>query len=358
MTSISPIYIILLVLLCLSVCFHKNKVLLYFNMSLMLVMGILRDFTVGTDIQVYFEHYRFLNDYNDIFDADNDAFEPGFIALIVLFKKFIGGEYLTFISLVFIPFFLGFMKFIFYRKVSVPLALLFFYMWGFYFNGYNLMRQMLAIGTIMFFIPLLYERKYWKFSVAVVITALLFHKSSVVMLLLIPFHYWTTVKNKFPAKKWLHALVIASFAMFFVGKTYFQSALMPLVALYDAHYSYYIMGLETEELGYTFNLGQSLAACLLIYIYKKKSMDFEMLVFTFGVAVYNIMGMFSAFGPRLAMYWTLFGVVLFPCIMSRVNRKKIKELMYTFVFIIYLSIRFFYNYHFNNIDEVNPYLFR
>lgn len=358
MTSISPIYIFLLVLLCLSVCFHKNKVLLYFNMSLMLVMGILRDFTVGTDIHVYFEQYRFLHDYDDILGADNTSFEPGFIALIVLFKDFVKGEYLTFISLVFIPFFLGFMKFISYRKVSAPLALLFFYMWGIYFNGYNAMRQMLAIGTTLFFIPLLYERKYLKFAVATVITALLFHKSSVVMLLLIPFHYWTTVKDKCLSKKWLYALVAMSFAMYFTGKMFLQSILEPLVMLFDARYSYYIMGNETEDLGFTFNLGQSLAACLLIYLYKKRSMNFEMMVFIFGIAVYNIMGMFSAFGPRLAMYWTLFGVVLFPDIMSHVNRRKIKELACAFVFIIYLFVRFFYSYHFNNIDEVNPYLFR
>ena len=358
MTSISPIYIILLVLLCLSVCFRKNKALLYFNMSLMLVMGILRDFTVGTDIHVYFEQYRFLHDYDDILDADNTSFEPGFIALIVLFKDFVKGEYLTFISLVFIPFFLGFMKFISYRKVSAPLALLFFYMWGIYFNGYNAMRQMLAIGTTLFFIPLLYERKYLKFAVATVITALLFHKTSVVMLLLIPFHYWATVKGKCLSKKWLYALVAMSFAMFFVGKTFFQSILMPLVMLYDEHYTYYVMGNDAEELGYTFNLGQSLAACLMIYLYKKKSMDFEMLVFIFGISVYNIMGMFSTFGPRLAMYWTMFGVVLFPSILSHVNRRKIRELACAFVFIIYLFVRFFYSYHFNNIDEVNPYLFR
>ena len=356
-TSISPIYVCLLLTLSLSVCFPKNKLLLYFNILLMWVLALFRDITVGTDTLGYSDDYQMLHGFDDIYKIRHD-FEIGFVALIVWFKEYITPDYLPFVSLIFIPFFAGCLRFISFRQVSFPLALFFLYVWGAYFFAYNAMRQMMVLGIVLLFIPWLYQRKYAKFAIAVIITALLFHRSGIIMLSLIPVHYWITVKGRFPAKVWLYAMVWISFAMFFVGKTFLQNLLMPIVSIYDATYSYYILGSHNEELGFTYNLGQSIAASLLIFIYKREKMNFEMFLFVLGISVYNIMGMFSNYGPRLAIYWTLFGIVLFPQVIANRDQKSKQERICIFIFICYMLIRFFYSYHFNNISEINPYILR
>lgn len=353
---ISPVYVYLLLLLILAICFPKNKILLYICITMMLLLGILRDITVGTDTFGYYSDYRTLHGFGDVYKIYHD-FEPGFIALIVWFKKYITPDYLPFVSLIFIPFFAGCLRLISYKKVSFPLALFFLFTWGFYFVAYNIMRQMMALGIIFLFIPWLYERKYVKFAIAVLVTALLFHRSSAILLSLIPIHYWVTVKDKFPAKTWLYAAVWISFVIFFVGKTFMQGLLSPIVTLVDPTSLNYIMGNENIELGFTYNSGQSLAASLLIFLYRKGKMNFEMFLFILGISVYNIMGMLSMFGSRLAVYFTLFGIIIFPHILSYRNLNK-KEHICLFVFFLYTAIRFAYAYYINNNGEVNPYLFR
>lgn len=356
-TSLSPIYACLLLTLSLSACYPKNKPLLYFNILLMWVLALFRDITVGTDTLGYSDDYQMLHGFDDIYKIRHD-FEIGFVALIVWFKKCITPEYLPFVSLIFIPFFAGCLRFISYKKVSFPLALFFLFTWGAYFFAYNGMRQMMVLGIVLLFIPWLYQRKYVKFAIAVLITALLFHRSGAIMLSLIPVHYWITVKDRFPAKKWLYMMVWISFVMFFIGKTFLQNLLVPIISLYDVTYTGYILGNESVELGFMYNLGQSLAASLLIFLYRKGRMNFEMFLFILGISVYNIMGMFSLYGPRLAIYWTIFGIVLIPQVLTNRNRKTKQEQMCIFIFICYAFINFFYSYHFNNFGEVNPYVLR
>lgn len=353
---ISPIYVCLLLLLALSVIFPQKRILIYVNILILFAMGVFRGVTVGYDCWGYSADYHILNDFKDIYKIAHD-FELGFVALIVWFKKVVTEDYLPFVSLLFIPFYCGCLKFMHYKDISYPLALFVLYTWGFYFFAYNAMRQMMVVGIILLFIPWLYKEKYVKFAAVVIVTALLFHRSAVIMLMLIPFHYWVAVKGVFPAKKWLYILVLGSFAMFFVGKTFLQNLLLPIVLLYDSSYSYYILGYEVEELGFMYNLGQAIAACLLIFMYKRGAMDFEMWVFILGIAVYNIMGMFSTYGFRLALYWTIFGVVLIPHILQFRNRGISKSVAF-YCFMAYTFYRFFYSYYLNNIDAVNPYLLR
>lgn len=356
-TSISPIYVCLLLTLSLSVCFPKNKPLLYFNILLMWVLALFRDITVGTDTLGYSDDYQMLHGFDDIYKIRHD-FELGFVALIVWFKEYITTDYLPFVSLIFIPFFAGCLRFINFKQVSFPLALFFLYTWGAYFFAYNGMRQMMVLGIVLLFIPWLYQRKYAKFAIAVIITALLFHRSGIIMLSLIPVHYWITVKGRFPAKKWLYAMVWISFAMFFIGKTFLQKLLVPIISLFDVTYTSYILGNESVELGFMYNLGQSLATSLLIFLYKRGETDFEMLLFIIGISVYNIMGMFSVFGPRLAIYWTIFGIALIPRVLTNLDKKRKQEQICAFIFICYTLVIFLYSYHFNNFGEVNPYIFR
>lgn len=352
---ISPVYIWLLVFLCVSVCFPKNKPLIYLNIAFMLFLGVMRGITVGTDCLGYSFDYYILDSFKDVYKIRH-SFEIGFIALIIGFKKCITEDYLPFVSLIFIPFFWGCLKFIHYRRESFPLALFFLYTWGHYFAAYNIMRQMMALGIMLIFMPLLYKRKYLYFSFAVIVTALLFHQSGLFMLFLIPLHYYVSVRQRFPSKRLLYLALIVSFSTFFVGKTYLQSILSPILLLFDSNYIGYILGYEEEELGFTANLGQTLIACMLVYLYRRGKMDMEMVAFTAAVVLYNLLGIFSSAAPRLTEYWTIFGIVLFPYFINE-NKTRNKKVFLLILF-LYSLIRFFNAYYINNAGEINPYVLR
>ena len=352
---ISPVYIYLLASLGVSVCFPKNKFLIYLNITLMLFLGIMRGITVGTDCLGYSFDYYILDNFGDVYKIYH-SFEIGFVTLIIYFKKYITEDYLTFVSCLFIPFFWGCLKLIHYRKQSIPLALFFLYTWGYYFAAYNIMRQMMALGIMLFFMPLLYKGKYLKFSISVIITALLLHQSGLFMLLLIPLHYIVTVRQIFPCKKVLYAALVVSFASFFVGKAYLQSLLNPFLALFDTKYVNYVLGFEEEELGLIGNLGQTLVACMLVYLYRRGKMDMEMIAFTVAVVLYNLLGIFSSAAPRLTQYWTILGIVLLPYFVNENGTRKKK--IFLLVLFSYSLLRFFNAFYVNNAGEINPYILR
>lgn len=214
----------------------------------------------------------------------------------------------------------------------------------------------MALGIMLFFMPLLYKGKYLKFSISVIITALLFHQSGLFMLLLIPLHYIVTVRQIFPCKKVLYAALVVSFASFFVGKAYLQSLLNPFLALFDTKYVNYVLGFEEEELGLIGNLGQTLVACMLVYLYRRGKMDMEMIAFTVAVVLYNLLGIFSSAAPRLTQYWTILGIVLLPYFVNENGTRKKK--IFLLVLFSYSLLRFFNAFYVNNAGEINPYILR
>ena len=355
---ISPIYVILLVLIIVNV-FNKNRYLTYFNITFMFLLGLLRNITVGTDTMGYEMDFHILKNFNDVYKIRHD-FEWGFLWLIINFKKYVTNEYLPFVSLIFIPFLLGCLQFIRYKCVSIAVATFFLYTWGYYFLAFNIMRQMMALGIMLLFMPLLYKGKYIKYAVAIIVISLLFHKSGILMIGLIPLHYYVMKKGFFPNKLLIYGILILSFSLFFFGKTFMQSFLMPIVSLLDATSGHYIIGRENEELGWLFNLGQTLITCFIVFFYKRGRMDFEFLVFICGISLYNIMGMFSIAAPRVAVYWTCFGIVLFSYMFQNGNLKmsRFKYFLFSGGLFAYSLYRFYYSYCLNNLGEINPFVFR
>ena len=355
---ISSIYVILLTLVIVNV-FNKNRYLTYFNIAIMFLLGISRNITVGTDTMGYEMDFHMLKGFDDVYKLDH-GFEWGFLWLIITFKKYVTNEYLPFVSLIFIPFLLGVFNFIKYKRVSYPLAIFFLYTWGYYFLAFNIMRQMMTLGLMLMCLPILYKGKYVKYAVTVILISLLFHKSGILMLGLIPLHYYIVKKGLFPQKALIYGILIISFALFFFGKTFMQSFLMPIVLLLEASSEHYIMGMGNKELGWMFNLGQTLITCFIVFFYKRGRMDFEFLVFVCGISLYNIMGMFSVVAPRLACYWTCFGMVLLPYMQQSdsIKKRKFKYILFFVGVLAYSLYRFLYSYHFNNLGEVNPFVFR
>lgn len=356
--QLSPIYVFLLVSL-FTGFITENKRITTFNILFMLCLGIMRAITVGTDCLGYRADFVIFDSFKDEWKLEHD-FEPGFLALIWLFKHYIVNNYPLFVSLIFFPFMLGSLAFIKRKQVLASIALFVLFMWGFYFNAYNIMRQMMCVGLLLYCTMWLDKGKYYLYIFSCILISYLFHTSGVVMILLAPLHYlWKKHKIDLSHKLWLWSALIGSWILFFYGKTFLQGILMPVILAIDGSYQNYIVN-ENKDLGYLFSLGQTLIACYLVYFHKRGQMDFELSVFVLGVVFYNLMSMFSVYAPRVAIYFLIYAIVFIPNLIQSVKESQSKRQYKLLLFgvIAYSFYRFISMYCLNNTGEVNPYTFR
>lgn len=350
---ISVEYIILLILLLISL-FKQSKILIYLSIFFMLLLAVCRDITVGTDFLGYFEDFQIIHNPEHDKDIIYHSFEIGFIYLIYLFKK-ITTDYLLFGSLIYLPFFFGCLKFMKESNINIAYGLFVFYTYGFYFSGYNIMRQMMCIGLILSFIGLLYKCKYKCFAAIVIAFSLLFHRSSIIFLFLIPIHYYAT-KIDIVNKKVLYIMVILSYCVYYVGANFFLgifSTFTSTLGLSDYSAGY----LRTDsEGGNTVSLMYTFLTLLIIYCKSPHKGKFQILTFVFSIVIYNLLNIIPTYASRAVWGLMAFSMVLIPQMLMDKNTLH-KKLFFPAVIIFGLGY-FFYAYYMNNFGEINPYIWR
>ena len=82
-----------------------------------------------------------------------------------------------------------------FRKITIPWMIVFGYMLFFYWYGFSLMRQSLALSICMYSLTFLYDRKYIPFILCIII-GYLFHNSSIFMLFMPFVMYMEKVKHR------------------------------------------------------------------------------------------------------------------------------------------------------------------
>ena len=261
-------YIFLGILLIIACVFNKNKKLPYVALGVMVILGMMRGIDVGTDHAGYEDDFYLIKTFKSMNVMRHD-FEIGYVSLILLFKKF-SNDYLTFASLAIPVTLWGFWKFIDTFKVNKAYSLSLFYFSGMYFATFNVMRQMMAVGIILGFIKWLLDKRYLKFGILIVLVSLLFHKSTLISLVLIPIHYYSLKYSVLP-KKHIAILAGACFAAFYIGKEFVQNtslAILLSIGLGD-RYDGYLSGMSEEDIS---NLTATmLTIYFLIWLYFKKN---------------------------------------------------------------------------------------
>lgn len=352
---ISTEYIILLVLLIIY-CFKRNsKPLGLIVIGYMILLGMMRGLEVGTDHLGYFEDFLQLKRFDHYELVIRHRWEEGFVACILLFKKF-SNDYLTFSSLLFPPTILGLVYFI--RKNHVPMAyaLLSMFMLGIYFTAYNAIRQYLALALVLAFIDLVYQKKYVKFAVVTLVVALMFHHSTVLLLLLIPFHIYSE-KHKVCKKKVLYIAIVASWCMFFTGKLFMQNTLTMITAIVGMNeFDGYIEGWEEEDIGNLTATMYTLFTLILIYCQGKKQTSFVTICFSSFAILFNIFQMMSTQSGRVAFPFMCFWMIAIPvALMDKTTKHRKLLFLATIVFCVGYFLR---SYYFSNQGDINPYYWR
>lgn len=316
---------------------------------------MMRGLEVGTDHLGYFEDFVRLKRFDNYAAVIRHRWEEGFVACILLFKRF-SNDYLTFSSLLIPPTVLGLACFIHKSRVPMAYALLLMFTLGLYFIAYNAMRQMLGNAIVLAFIDLVYQKKYVKFAIVTVIVAFLFHHSTAMLLILIPFYHYAEKRESYN-KKVMCMIVFVSWLMFFVGKLFMQNILTGLTMVVGMNeFDGYIEGWDEEGINNLTASMYTIYTLLFIYCQGKRQNTFVTICFTTFTVLYNIFQMMTTQSGRVAYPFMCFWMIAIPMALMD---KTTKHRRWLFLATVVFSLAYFLkNFYFFNYGDVNPYVWR
>lgn len=349
---ISIEYLFILFLVSLYILKPQMKLLNWLIPFVFLFFGMARGLNVGTD-HAFYEHI--IDSFRGFKSPNWDLFhfEKGYLFLAALFKLY-SNNYLLFTSLTFILFMGGVMIFISSYKINNSWAYFIFYTFGFYFLGYNTMRQTIGIALNLACISLLYKRKFLYFGTLTLLIALLMHKSGAILILLIPI-YNLSEKLKTIPKSVLYFIVVFSFLSFYIGQHYIKDLFMTVLStinLSDDYYQY--IEYESESYGNALSIMYSLFAIALIYFKTESGDKFCFYTYIFSIVLFNFANMMNGRAIRMADGFMFFLIPLIPLMLKERLQYKMIFKVIVLLFCIAYFVRSFW---LGNVGEVNPYYY-
>lgn len=348
------IYTVLSVLAILCLILRRSKIGIAGAIILSVMMAFVAFFRgdyVGSDYENYIYIYNHANNLKAT-DITGDTIDIGFAALILFFKAF-GFGHVVFYGFCYLVFWGGVIKYCRFIKADLIYSIFFFYFLGYYFNSFNILRQMMAIGIVLFIIPQLYKRKYFIFIMLLILIALV-HKSVLLCLLLVPIYIISQKKEI--NKTFLTIILICSYAIYYIGMTYFYqylTLLMHVLNVTDSFGQYVENGELRQEIGNLTSTAYTLFAFLLIFCKNKKTYRFETNTVVLSYALFNVGNLLMVQGIRIFMWFNIFAVPLLPLMILEKNTKY-RTLFQIASLVMVLSL-FVIQYVIGNNNEVKPY---
>lgn len=326
------------------------------------ILAGLRDVSIGTDVSGYIE-----SEFNIAIAIDSfkEYFsliwkkEKGYLLLVFVIAKYFGDIhwllfFMSFITMTCI--YVGAWKF--RKDVSLSMILLLYFCF-FYNDSYNMVRQSMSMSIVFMAIPYLFEKKYVKYLVFILIASL-FHSTAVIGIahFLI---YWflytkkmTFGKNEKNLRSWILIAVLAGVCVLL---PYICSSLVG-IGLLDAKYLYYFKNESVSN-----NLFQTIIYLLQIFMTVVYSCDIRQnmkeseffktnLFFTFiTLQLTNVM----YYGNRISLYFGIVNVVLIAFFLEISNSKRSK--FFTVIIITFIALTYWvYVYVIGNSSNTYPYI--
>ncbi|WP_125566028.1 EpsG family protein [Companilactobacillus insicii] len=219
----------------------------------------------------------------------------------------------------------------------------------FYFESFNIQRQMLAVSMVMLSMALL-SRHRFVWSILMFTLAVGVHSTAIFAI--VGFLIWFVKKSKLTFGI---AIIIAALSNFFLA-----SLLNNFSQIFD-HYQMYtdavlVSGGGTLILG-IFLLAIACAAIFLTDILHDKVAGFTIFMTSIGAVLY-IVGMRSQLIIRMADYFAIYSIVAVPQTVMAISRQfrghKMVNLVLTTI-VIFAGLTIFYYKLFNNLGEIIPY---
>lgn len=178
-----------------------NRFFSYFLLSCFVLLPSIiegcRDWDLGSDMQGYGSAYFYnAQSYDNIhlFLANLDSKEYAYHILCYLCGKIGTINFYMFIAAVIKMIMLA-LTCIYFREKTIVWLFVFCYMMFFYWYGFSLMRQSLALSICMFSLTFFYERNYLGFILCVCV-AYTFHNSAIFMCFILVIRYLEQYKNR------------------------------------------------------------------------------------------------------------------------------------------------------------------
>lgn len=354
--SFSIFYILLCVLACLCLLRPQNKRLFIFTSLIATFILVCRGVDVGTDYKSYILNFQDNANSWDFSIGDNFGIDVGFVSLMYFFKK-ISLNYFIFFGIVYIVFYLCLLRYVKYKNVDYGWFIFLYFFLGYYFMAFNIMRQLMSIAIILLFIPLLDKKKYTYFAFIVIIVSLLFHKSEIEMLLLIPIHFISN-KTKKINKPILLAILVGSFCVFYVGRLILYDSMSLLITLLqiENQYGVYIDRIDFRDgFGNMTSLLFTTFACLLVLCKNSRTYVFETNAVVLSYVLFNIGNMLATQATRIYLDFNVFILVLIPLMICEkgISHHRLFKIATIMLCLVYFS----YSYIICNRDGIKPYYF-
>lgn len=348
--SLSIEYLILLLVIIFCIIWdEENKHAFVVLMLIMTFMGVFRGLNVGSDHAGWEQDFYIIKSFGSSYYHD---FEIGYVSLILFFKHF-SNDWLWFSGLTFLVPMIGTFYFIKQYKISYAWAIFIFYIFGIYFAAFNSMRQYMAICSIAAFSYLLNEKKYLIFALLTIAVALLLHKSTIIMLLLIPIHLF--VQNKHIHKVYLYLIIIFSYLLSYVDV---KIIILPILAILDfiglaGDYSQYASS-EAHLNSNIYALVLTLYVLLLVFVSDNNDFSSEKYTVVLFIVLYNIFNLLSIYGTRVAYPFEYYLIVYVPMLLKKLNGTRNGIILKIATLVCGLGY-FLACFAISNVSSVNPY---
>lgn len=328
------IYLYLFLIFCLL--FKKNIFLFLISYIYLLFLGGFRSFETGTDVNNYYQIFKYIQDGGESFSFAAKIVEPGWFIInwlcAVTFNDFRAVLFVS-IFLSTLPIFIRAWN---YREKTFSI-ILYYVLLFFYLNSYNIMRQMIAVSFVFYSLLFLEQKKMKKFYILIMMASL-FHYSAL-FCLIFPY-YLRKIKLSLP-------LVLTFIVVTYIAGVYILPIIFSKLP-FIGKYSFYLMNDSASG-----SLSRLLLNIFFIFIYAtchyaKKNIYLKL--FFAGILIYNILA-FSPAAARLALYFIVAQLSLFPFLDSKFywNKIALKTLSFLYASIYYFTMLL------ANSGEIVPY---
>lgn len=351
-------WIIFVVLGILSFYLKNREHAFIISFIILLFLGSTRGSTVGNDMRGgYSMEFSTIHSEPRTWGRIMPQFEIGFSWLMGNFKDHVANNSMFFFHLLFFITFL--MRFYTIRQYSIDgsLTLLFMFGLSYYFNLYNTMRQEFAFSIICLFFPLVLDKKkYFQFVILTIMTAYLFHKSQILLLLLIPVSIF--YKKDFLSMRNLIIAIIISYVLGRFGISKIMPFLNSYAFLFEGDNSNYAGYLSYEDNIGSFStittLLHSLFCIYIIYLHRERKSVF-LLLYVIGVILLNLLTPISWIYQRIAYTLMYFSIFVYTSLWHNITKRNERRI-FQVVVIIFMVIIFSRRLVTDNGEDVVPYI--
>lgn len=347
-------FILFMIITVLRVVCKKNKkifcILVGFFLWLLLALRSIEVGLYDTKAVYYREFSLLLNmSFHQILTYEWMQYK-GFY-FIMKFLSLIIENYQFIIAVLAIPYVYSTMKFIENKSLS-PFFSTIIYISLYYMYATFLLKQVIAIGILLFSIKQIENRNFFKFAL-IVIFASFFHQTALIFLIAYPFALF----NKFSSKNYIYiviAIFLSQISNIFILDILKQSDKISFLIEHN------IYSVDSEVS--MFGLVITVAILMYGHFYRNKAIkdnkydynwDIYLNISTLGSMLFACSNVVAEF-YRVALYFSIVNIIIMPNFITKEKDKGLRQFE-LFIFVI-IFITYFFTRTINNVNA-NPYLF-